>query len=205
MKEIIPLLAAAVVLASAFDAHAQADMIIKQKARALNGAPPPATAPAAKPPATPAPGPTPSPSPAAPTLTPEQMQLVDKLAADLTGIKAGSIITPEQKEMLQNDAATLAKGAIKPSKESLAKLSASLSAALAGKDVTPRDQSLSAKAIYAVLNSGTLTAAQAQNAVNVVQNTLKSSNASEADVKAVTGDLRAIVADLQKSKPKLYQ
>jgi hypothetical protein len=205
MRRLLSLLATAALLACASSAFAQSDMIIKQKAKQLPGAqspnpapPPRSTAPAAS-------TPTPAPAPAAPTLTPDQLQSIDAFTAQLSAIKAGATLGADQKASFEKDAAALAKGGAKPSKESVSKLSGDLSTALSGKDVTLKDQALLSKAVYAVFNSGTLTAAQAQNAVNVAQKSLKSANVAEADVKTVATDLGAIVAELQKSKPKLYQ
>lgn len=185
-------------------AHAQSDLIIKQRAKGIRdannaqqGVPPPAA---------------PAPAPAAPAVPPppagmsaEQKALVDKLEADLTAIKPGATNLTDHKQTLTQDFSTLVKGGIKPSPTSLTKLAADLSAALSGNGVSGREQGQLAKAINVVMNSGNVSPAQAQVFVTTAQTSLKSSNVGDTDLKTVTDDLKAIVAELQKSKPKLYQ
>ncbi|MDB6112112.1 MAG: hypothetical protein JWR69_3862 [Pedosphaera sp.] len=159
--------------------------------------------PYAPPPVAPqAPGSTPT---APRALNPAQQQAVDKLQADLTGIKAGSPVTPEQRLTLQSDFLTLAKGVAKPSKESLTKLANDLSTALANKNVSSVDRAVLAKTLNVVVNSGNLPVTQAQAFVTTAQNSLKASGVIEPELEPVIKNLQAIVAELQKSKPKLYQ
>lgn len=203
-------IAAALVLAlfasrtSAQDAGgAQAQMVKERAKRARdvnnasqgipNGTPPAATPPA---PAAPA-GPR--------TMDPAQQQLVDKLQTDLVSIKAGSPVTPDQQQVLTSDFFALAKGATKPSKDSLARLANHFSAALAGKNVAAHDQAQMAKAINIVMNSDRVSAAQAQTFVTAVQKSLKASGVADQDTQPVVDDLKAIVTEIQKNKPKLYQ
>ena len=201
MKRIVPALSLLLLLGN-LTARAQSDMIIKQRARALqngnNGqqaAPPPATtAPAA--PTTP---------PPAQGMSTDQKLLVDKLEADLTAIKPGSTNTAELKQTLTNDFSALVRSGTKPTAASLAKLAADLSAALSAGGVSGRDLGQLAKAINVVMNSGNLNAAQAQSFVVVAQTSLKSSGVADPDLKTVTDNLKSIVTDAQKSKPKLYQ
>src|SRR3954453_12263779 len=141
-------------------------------------------------PGTPAFTPLPTPPQAHPAagaraIDPAQQQVIDKLQTDLTAIKAGAPVTPEQKQELQNDFLTLAKGATKPSKEAVTKLANDLSTALANKDVSAKDQALLAKAINVVMNNGNLSAAQAQAFVTTAQNSLKAGGVSEAEVQTV--------------------
>jgi hypothetical protein len=138
-------------------------------------------------------------------IDPAQQQMIDKLQTDLTAIKAGAPVTPEQKQELQNDFLTLSKGATKPSKDAVTKLANDLSAALANKNVSAKDQALLAKAINVVMNNGNLSPAQAQAFVTTAQNSLKASGVTESEAQTVASDLKAIVTELQKSKPKLYQ
>jgi hypothetical protein len=152
--------------------------------------------------------------PAAPSATPPsgaqgistaQQQLIDKLQADLGAIKPGATVAAEQKEQLQNDCSALAKGVSRPSKPVLAKLAADLSAALSGKSVSAKEQAQLARAVNVVVNSANLSAAQVQTYVNAAQSALKASGIAEQDAENVVADLKAIAAELQKNKPKLYQ
>ena len=97
----------------------------------------------------------PAAAPARP-INPAQQQNIDKLQADLTGIKAGSTVTSEQRVALQADFLALAKGVTKPSKDSLLKLATDLSAALANKSVSSPYCAVLAKTINVLVNSGNL-------------------------------------------------
>ncbi|HEX4644304.1 MAG TPA: hypothetical protein VH598_01720 [Verrucomicrobiae bacterium] len=134
-----------------------------------------------------------------------QQQLIAKLQTDLGAIKPGATVAAEQKEQLQTDCAALAKGVSRPTKEALTKLANDLSAALAGKAVSAGDQAQLAKAINVVMNSGNLSAAQVQIYVNAAQTALKNSGITGQDAENVVTDLKSIVAELLKNKPKLYQ
>jgi hypothetical protein len=138
-------------------------------------------------------------------ISPAQQQLIDKLQADLSAIKPGASVAAEQKERLQNDCSALAKGVSRPTKPVLAKLAADLSAALSGKSVSAKEQAQLARAVNVVVNSANLSAAQVQTYVNAAQSALKASGIAEQDAENVVADLKAIVAELQKNKPKLYQ
>ncbi|MDB6126017.1 MAG: hypothetical protein JWQ71_5010 [Pedosphaera sp.] len=183
--------------------------IIKQKARnirdqnnANQGVPPPQP----PPPPTGAP---PQSVPAVPSepqgISQAQQQNIDKLQTDLTAIKAGSEVTPEQKQTLASDVATLAKSATKPSKTSLTKLANNLSTALADKNVSAKEQAQLAKDINIVVNSSGISPAQAQAFIVAAQKVLTDSGVTAQDVQTVGSNLKAIVGELQKSKPKLYQ
>jgi len=189
--------------------RAQSDMIIKQRAkdlrnandaqvRAQDGRDTPA-------PANQAPVPAPAPPPPPPSQAEiELKQNLDKLQTDLVAIKPGAPAGDEVKQMLQVDFLTLVKGSVRPSTNSLNKLAEDLAAALSGAS-SPREQGQLAQAINAVVNSSMSTPAKAQPFVVVAQTSLKSSGVSDAGVQAVTADLKAIVDEVQKKKPKLYQ
>lgn len=160
------------------------------------------------PPSPPPPGTAPSSAPSGPQgISSVQQQLIEKLQTDLAAIKPGSQVTPEQKQQLQNDFAALAKGVTKPSKTRLTKLADDLSAALAGNNISVKDHAQLAKDINIVMNSGNpnLSPAQTQSFVAGAQTVLKAGGVAGPEAMAVTVDLKAIVTDLQQSKPKLYQ
>jgi len=183
---------------------AQAQMIkerakrIRDANNASQGVAPgaPATAPTA---------PTPPAAPTGPrTMDPAQQQLVDKVQGDLTGIKSDAPVAPDQKQNLETDLLTLAKGATKPSKESVSKLAGDLAAALSGKNVNVKDQAQLARAMNVVMNNGNVTAAQAQSFVTTTQKILQTAGVGEAQATAVVTDLKGIVTDLQKNKAHQY-
>ncbi len=160
-------------------------------------------------PSAPAPAPSPGASmpnaPASGGLAPAQQALIDRLETDLTAIKPGSTVTAQAKLGLQTDMATLAKGANQPSKAQLAKLSADLANALADKSVSAHDLGQLSKAINIIVNCTLLTPTRAQAYVTAAQGILKASGVNEENLLAITSDLKAIVMEIQKSKPKLYQ
>lgn len=213
MKKMTFLLGA-VALAAGLHAHAQSDMIIKQRAKALRdandaqvraqeGRDTPAAPAANQPAAT-------QPAPAAPAPPPSQVDLqlkqnLEKLQTDLTTIKPGAPASDDVKQLLQADFATLAKGSIRPSATNLSKLAVDLGAAFSGPGTAIREPNQLAQAINVVVNSSMYTAAQAQSFIVVAQTTLKSSGVPEASVETLTSDLKAILAEVQKKKPKLYQ
>ena len=205
MKPLAISLFALLLLAGSFPASAQSDMIIKQRAKqirdannAQQGVPPPA-------PPQSAPAPTPSTPGTNTGISPEQQRNLDRLAANLAAIKAGVPVTAEQKEALHYDLLRLSKANIKPSTESLAKLIEDLSAGFSHPNVTVREQGQLAKAINVVVNAASVTSAQAQSFIVVAQTALKSSHVSDPDYDTITADLKAIVAEVEKAKPKLYQ
>lgn len=134
-----------------------------------------------------------------------QQQGIDKLQADLAAIKAGSKVTAEARQQLAADCMTLAKGAAKPSKALVTKLADDLSATLTDKSVTAAEPAQLAKEINIVVNSGRLSATQAQTFIKAAQESLKASGVSAQAAQTVGNDLAAIATELQKSKPKLYQ
>jgi hypothetical protein len=188
------------------NALAGPEVIATQKARnirdqnnASQGIVPAQLKPAATPPAQPA-------APSGPQgVSQAQQQSIDKLQADLAAIKAGSKVTAEARQQLAADCTNLAKGAVKPSKALVTKLADDLSAALADKSVSAAEPAQLAKEINIVVNSGRLSATQAQTFIKASQESLKASGVSAQAAQTIGGDLAAISTELQKSKPKLYQ
>jgi hypothetical protein len=202
MKRLIPVLLAWFIIHAGSAAFAQSDMIIKQRARNLanagNGpqeAPPPGAPPA------PAPPPAPPPSPA----EQEMKRNLDKLEADLVGIKSGVDVSTDQKQTLQTDVETLARGSVKPSPASLSKLTEDISTALSATNISTQNRGQLAQAVNVVVNSSMTTSAQAQSFVGVAETSLRSSGVDDTTVQTVSDDLKAILTEVQKRKPKLYQ
>jgi len=193
------------VLLFAGGAWADPAELIKQKAMAIrdnNNAQQGVTAPAPSAPAT-------APQPAAPSgpqgMSPAQQQLLDRLVSDLVFIKAGAPVIPDETDALVKDMATLTRGAVKPSKPALAKLASDLAAALAEKSIPARDMIQLVRDVNIVMNCVNLTPAKAQTFVAEAQQILKTAGVSETTFLAVATDLKSVLAEIQKSKPKLYQ
>jgi hypothetical protein len=206
MKRFVATLLALTILSGSALAQGAAAELIKQKAlrqRDINNEQQGITSPSA-----PSAGVTPSSAPSGPQgLSSAQQQLIDKLQTDLAAIKPASQVTSDQKQQLLTDFSALAKGGTKPSKTRLTKLANDLSAALAGNNISVKDHAQLAKDINIVMNSGSpsLSPAQAQTFVTAAQTVLKTGGVTGPEALAVTVDLKAIVSDLQQTKPKLYQ
>jgi hypothetical protein len=203
MKRLIPALLVLSIIQAGFTALAQSDVIIKQRARNLGNAgnaqqeAPPSGAPGAPPAA-----------PPAPPLSPAEQEIkrnVDKLETDLIAIKAGADVSDDQKQTLHGDLDTLARASVKPSKAALAKLTDDLAAALSATNTSPRERGQLAQAVNVVVNSSMTTPAQAESFVVVAETALRSGGVDETGVQTISDDLKAILAEVQKKKPKLYQ
>jgi hypothetical protein len=202
MKALVSFLVALTVLLAGIEARAQSDMIIKQRAKDLanqnnaqQGVPPPGTPP---PPAARA---APPPSPA----EQEMQQHLDKFQADLAGIKSGVEVSADQKQILQNDLTTLVRGSVRPSEASLEKLTDSLIAALSAPNVIMHERGQLVQGVNAVVNSSMIGPDQARSFVVVSETSLRSSGVDDASVQAVSDNLTAIINEVLKRKPKLYQ
>jgi len=204
MKRLILAFLALLIIQAAFNAPAQSDMIIKQRAKNLANANnnPDQEAPPAGVPATPPPPPPP------PPLSPAEQEIkrnLEKLEADLTAIKSGVEVSADQKQTLEADVETLARASVKPSKAALAKLTDDISAALSAGNITMHERGQLAQAVNVVVNSSMTTPDQAQSFVVVAETSLRSSGVDDAGVQTISDDLKAILAEVQKRKPKLYQ
>jgi hypothetical protein len=204
MKRLILAFLALLIIQAAFNAPAQSDMIIKQRAKNLANANnnPDQEAPPAGVPATPPPPPPP------PPLSPAEQEIkrnLEKLEADLTAIKSGVEVAADQKQTLEADVETLARASVKPSKAALAKLTDDISAALSAGNITMHERGQLAQAVNVVVNSSMTTPDQAQSFVVVAETSLRSSGVDDAGVQTISDDLKAILAEVQKRKPKLYQ
>jgi hypothetical protein len=137
-------------------------------------------------------------------IDPAQQANIDKLGDDLAAIKAGVRVPLDQRQQIQADALVLAKGAAKPSPQSLTNLVKDLSLAIAGKSVNLKETSPAQLAhhLNIIVNSMNLTPGQVQAAIIAARNLLLTSGVPEDDYKPVVADLNAIVTELQKNKPK---
>lgn len=201
MKRIVITLLATVLFANIAMASAE---LVKQKAkqqRDINNQQQGVTTPA---PGTPAATSTPG-TPSTPQgINPAQQALLDHLQTDFAAVKAGAPATADEKQHLVTDLSVLAKG-VKPTKDQLTKLANDLANALAEKTPATKDLAQMAKDVNIVCNCGFLSAAQSQTFIAETQSILKKSGVSEALVTSIGADLKAIVKEVQKNKPQLYQ
>jgi hypothetical protein len=182
------------------------DVIIKNKARAIRDANNAQQGVVPAQPAAPAPGSGPGASATnAPRgIDPAQQANIDKLASDISDIKPGVRVPLDQRRQISADALILAKGAAKPSGQSLTNFVRDLSGALAHSGVTLKDTGPAqlARDINIIVNSMNLSAGQVQPVIIAARNTLLTSGVSEDDYQPVVTDLNAIVTELQKAKAK---
>jgi hypothetical protein len=192
-------------MAGTSSVFAQADVIIKNKAKAIRDANNAQQGVTPAQPAAPAPGaPAASGTNAPRGIDPAQQANIDKLADDFSGIKAGVRVPLGQRTQMQADMLALAKGTVKPSGQSLTNLVKDLSSALAGKNAALKETGPAqlARNINIVVNSGKLTAGQVQPVIIATRNILLTGGVPEEDYKPVVEDLNVIVAELQKGKAK---
>ncbi len=175
-----------------FGAHAAGIVDIKQKARDVTKPPAPAAAPTAKPAAQPA---NTVPLPEA------QQQNITRLQADLAALVTKTQVTPGLPQQFQKDLIGAVQGPSKPGRDSISRLAEDLSAALTDRKLSAVQQARLAKALHVVLNSAyspTEAVAHGNDALAI----LKAIGAGQAEVQAVSNDLKAIAAELQRNAPK---
>ena len=136
-----------------------------------------------------------------PAPTPEQQANLDQLKSDLTSIKAGSTVTPEQKQQLAASLQACATGATKPSQESTAALANSLSTAMADRNVSSTEKVQIAGAVQAVLASAGVSSAEIESVVTSAQAILQSSGVTQATVALVVNDLKVIATEAKANAP----
>lgn len=128
-----------------------------------------------------------------------QQKNVDKLVQDLSAIKAGSQVTPEQKQQLATDLQTIATSATKPSQESVQALATTLSGAKADGSLDPAEVKDLASAVVLVLDSANISQADAQAAVASAKAILEASGVDKTTAQALVKDLQVIGEELRKN------
>lgn len=134
-------------------------------------------------------------------MSPQQQQNVAKLQQDLAALKSGSEVTQGQKDALTTSLTNLAQGTVKPSQESVSKLSSDLSNAMADGDISKAEQIQLSQDVAVVMNSANVPMAEVQAVIADVESILISSNVDRSDVQTISADLRAIATELQTKAP----
>jgi len=135
--------------------------------------------------------------PAAPATRPQPADPVAKLKANLTGITGGPAVSAEQKKQLATDIFACSRGSKKPALATVEKFAASLSTALAGKSLEASVVTRLAQDINLSLNSTNLSADRMTQVGDDVQAILQTGGLTRGAAVGVTGELKAIVAELQ--------
>ena len=179
-----------------FNIFAQADIIIKQRAKEIRdqnnvrqGINP--TTPAAQPP-----------QPGAPTAstapTPLLKQSLAKFQADLAAIQANSPVTAVQKQQLAKDLLACAQGGSKPSDATTGPLADSLATAFAQKPLSETDRARLVSRLAAVLNPANIQSAQMQAIYADIQAIFQVNGMARKDAVKIVDQVKAIGAETQR-------
>jgi hypothetical protein len=196
MKTVLALLGAAMLMA--VNVFAQADIIIKQRAKEIRDQNNvrqginPATQPAQ--PSQPG-TPTASTAP-----TPLLKQNLAKLQADLAAIQANSSVTAVQKQQLTKDLLACAQGASKPSEGTISPLADSLAAAFAQKPLSDTDRGRLVSRLAAVLNPANIQSAQMQAIYADIQAIFQANGMARKDAVKIVDQVKAIAAETQRPR-----
>lgn len=133
--------------------------------------------------------------PAAPALPSQVVKVRDSLAQ----LEQAEAPADSQKKQLLEELTAMAQGSVKPSDAKIAKLASDLTSALAGKSLSPNQQTLLAAQLNTALNSK-LNTQQMEKLAEEVQATLKSVGAGRVYSAVVANDLRSIIADIQRAR-----
>ena len=195
MKTVLALLGAVILLA--VNVFAQADIIIKQRAKEIRDQNNvrqginPATQPAQpSQPGTPT---------ASTTPTPLLKQNLAKLQADLAAIQANSSVTAAQKQQLTKDVLACAQGASKPSVGTISPLADSLAAAFAQKPLSDTDRGRLVSRLAAVLNPANIQSAQMQAIYADIQAIFQVNGMARKDAVKIVDQVKAVAAETQRS------
>lgn len=129
----------------------------------------------------------------------QQQANIEKLKTDLQAIRAGSEVTPQQKEQLAQSLKTLAEGTTKPSEASIEQLANDLAAARSDGELSKAEQIKLIQDIQTVLNSANIPMAEVEAAINDAQAILVASGVSKEDAQVIANDLQAIALELKKN------
>lgn len=180
----------------ATNVFAQADMIIKQRAKEIRdqnnvrqGINP------TTPPAQPS-------QPGAPTAsstpTPLLKQNLAKLQTDLAAIPANSAVTAAQKQQLTKDLLACAQGAGKPSEATISPLAEGLASAFAQKPLSDTDRARLISRLAAVLNPANIQANQMQAIYADIQAIFQVNGLARKDAVKIVDLVKAVGAETQR-------
>jgi hypothetical protein len=145
------------------------------------------------------------PAGALPSVSPDQMKVIEQLTGDFSALKAGEGMTAEKTANIIKDLQSLSKVGLKPTKEMLTGLATNLGKALAEK-VLPAAQIKSlCGCISGIMNSSVLPGAKATALVTRAETILKGQGISAEATSGVTKSLTDIANFMQKGKSELYK
>jgi hypothetical protein len=194
MKRVLAFLAVAMLMAT--NVFAQADIIIKQRAKEIRDqnnvrqGVSPATQPAQ--PSRPG---TPT---ASSTPTPLLKQNLAKLQSDLAAIQANSTVTAAQKQQLNKDLLACAQGASKPSEGTISPLAESLASAFAQKPLGDVERDRLVSRFAAVLNPANIQPSQMQAIYSDIQAIFQANGMARKDAVKILDQVKAVGAETQR-------
>lgn len=121
-----------------------------------------------------------------------------QLRADLKAIMGKSNVTPEQRQKLAQDLASLVKSANKPSEATVNQLVSDLQNALADRKLTKAELTQIAKSLTAVFTSAGVPQSQIDAVVAEFKAVLKASNVTESDIQKIVADIQAVLTQIRK-------
>jgi hypothetical protein len=136
-----------------------------------------------------------------PSVSSTQQQNLDKLIADLKGIRQGSQVTQAQKEALKADLFAIVDSATRPDASLVEQLATDLASALADGKVSSVEMTRLANDLKKVMNSANIPMSEVNQAIADAQNILTASGIDQSDVQTVVNDLKAIAAEASKNIP----
>ena len=139
------------------------------------------------------------PKPTGKNLSDRQQGNIKQLQSDLSDIKEGSQVTPEQKTDLKNSLMAMADGATKPNPATVQKFADDLGEALSDGRLSVAEQNQLAKDLEAVMNSANIPQAEIDKAIADAQAILLASGVDKSDVQKLGYDMQQIVTEAKKN------
>lgn len=134
-------------------------------------------------------------------MSPQQQQNVAQLKTDLTEIKQGSQVTPEQKQELQSSLTAMAEGATRPDPVLVEALATDLSDAMSDGNLSNTEKMKLASELQKVMNSANIPASEVEAAIADAQAVLQASGVDQQDVEKVVADMQAIADEAKNNAP----
>jgi len=125
-----------------------------------------------------------------------------KLNATIQGIKAKSLVTPEQKAKLKADIIKCLNGVHKPDPATIKKLAADIVKACATGAITPANVMTVIQDVQAVLMSANISQENAEAITQDIQEILKASKLTKADGQAILADIKKIIETARANAPR---
>jgi hypothetical protein len=138
-------------------------------------------------------------------MSPQQQQNVQQLQTDMTAIKQGSEVTPDQKKALNNSLAAMADGETKPDSAMVDDLATDLGSAMTDGNLSNKEKAQLSADMQKVLNSANIPMGEVESVIKDTQTILQASGVTTADVQKIVGDMKAISVEMQRRAAQATQ